>query len=376
MTLIIKNAKTYDMADIKGEIKDIIIKDGKIFEILDPSDDKIDVDEIIDANNRIVTPGFIESNSSLGLQDAIFPDGNDKDEVINPVNSSLRAIDGINPKDESFEDAIKSGVTTIVSGPGSLNLIGGTCAAIKPYGKIVDEMAIKEEICFKFSLCQDPKMTYSKKSISPTTRLGSSFLLREALAKALEYHNSDKKIFNFELDSLSRVFDNMLVKIEAREAQDIISAVRIAEEFSLNYVIEAATEAYLIPEFIKKHSVKIILGPVYGGKRTHELRNSEAVSGKILEDNKIKFSVSTGHPKCDIRLFNLNAIMMYRKGMDWFNLLESMTINPAKMLELDKNIGSLEKGKDADIVIWSGDPFDMYTFADEVIINGNRIYTR
>lgn len=376
MTLIIKNAKVYDMVNIEGEIKDIIIKDKKIFDILNPSEDTFDADEIIDAKNRIVTPGFIESNSSLGLQDAIFPDGNDKDEVIKPVNVSLRALDGINPRDESFKDAIKSGITTIISGPGSINLIGGTCAALKSHGNIVDEMALEKEICFKFSLCQDPKTTYAKKSISPTTRLGSSFLIRESLAKALEYYNSEDKNFDFELESLSRVFDKFLVKIEAREAQDIISAVRIAEEFSLNYVIEGATEAYLIPEFIKKHSVKIILGPVYGGKRTHELKNGEAVSGKILEDNEIEFSVSSAHPKCDIRLFGLNAIMMYRKGMNWLNLLKSLTINPAKTLGIDKRVGSLEKGKDADIVIWSGDPLDMYTFADEVIINGGRVYTK
>lgn len=380
MNLIIKNSRLYDMISSSGELKDIVIKNYEIHKIIDSSkEDFIEMNDsykIIDAKGRFVTPGFIECNSSIGLQGAIYPSENDKDEITDPINAKLRALDGINYEDESFLDALKTGITTIVSGPGTSNLIGGTSAILKTHGSNIDDMLVNNEGLIKFSLCQDPKLTYGIKSISPVTRLGSAFLVREALYKAKEYYENLDHDYDMELESLSRVFDGMLVSIEAREVQDIITSVRIAEEFNLNYVITGATEAYLIPEFIKEHSVKLIQGPVYSGKRTHELLRGEAVCGKILEDNDIKFSISTGHPKCDIKLFQLNAIMMYRRGMSWKAIMESLTINAANSIGLSNRIGSIAEGKDADIVIWSGDPLDLYTFADFVIINGSIAYCR
>lgn len=373
-TLIIKNAKLYDMNNVFGENRNIIIKDGKIVDIK-KCNEKIDEagDIIFDAENKIVTPGLIETNCSLGLQEAIYPDGNDKDEKDTPINPKLRAIDAINPYDESFETALKSGVTTVITGPGNMNLIGGTFAAIKTKNKNLDEIVIKDEIAFKFSMGMSPKTTYGKIGKSPVTRLGSAALIREALRKAKNYKEVNKKDFDLSMESLSRVFDGMLVKIEAKQAQDIVTAVRIAEEFNLNYTIDMATEAYLITDFIKKHKVKLVFGPVYGGKRSHELLNQEAVAGKILEDNDISFASSCSHPQVEISLILANAILMYRKGMKRENVLKSLTINAAKAVGLDSRIGSIEKGKDADLVVWDKDPLDYYAGAEAVFIEGQQV---
>ncbi len=370
MTLIIKNAKVYDMVENFGSPKNIFIENGKISAIKD-IDEKIDGDfDVIDAEGKIVTPGLIEPSSSLGLKEAIYPDGNDMDEGVDPINPKLRALDGISTADEAFEDALRTGVTTVVTGPGSKNLIGGTCAALKTFGKDLDSRLIKDEIAYKFTLGMGPKSAFGSKGKSPVTRMGSAALIRQALIQAKDYKESDKKDFDMNLEALSRVFDGMLVKFEARQVQDIVTAVRIGEEFSLNYTVDRADEAYLIPDFIKDHKVSLVYGPVYGGKRNHEVSKREAVGGKILADAGISFAASTNHPETAIDLTMVNALMMYRKKLDGLELLKALTINAAKAVGLEDKIGSIEVGKDADILIWDGDPLDLYASPEKVIING------
>lgn len=371
MTLIIKNAKVYDMVENFGGEKNILIEDGKISAIKD-IDEKIDDQgcEVIDAQGKILTPGLIEPSSSLGLKEAIYPDGNDMDEGVDPINPKLRALDGISTADQAFKDALRTGVTTVLTGPGSKNLIGGTCAALKTFGKDLDSRLIKDELAYKFTLGMGPKSAFGSKGKSPVTRMGSAALIRQALIQARDYKDSDKKDFDMNLEALSRVYDGMLVKFEARQVQDIVTAVRIGEEFSLNYTVDRADEAYLIPDFIKNHQVKLVYGPVYGGKRDNEVLKREAVGGKILADAGISFAASTNHPETAIDLTMVNALMMYRKKLDGIELLKSLTINAAKALGLDYKIGSIEVGKDADILIWDGDPLDLYSSPEKVIING------
>ncbi|MDO5027641.1 MAG: amidohydrolase family protein [Bacillota bacterium] len=373
MTLIIKNAKVYDMVDIFGQEKILIIENGKILAIKD-LDEKIDENgsEIFDAQGKIVSPGLVEPSCSLGLKEAIYPDGNDLDEKSNPINPKLRALDGVKITDQAFEDALKAGVTSLVTGPGSANIIGGTCLAMKTFGKDLESMIMEDQIAYKFSLGMGPKYAYGSKGKAPITRMGTAALLRQALSQARDYKNSKKKDFNMDLEALSRVFDGMLVKIEARQVQDIVTAVRIAEEFGLNYTIDRAAEAYLIPDFIKDHQVKLVYGPVYGGKRDNEVLRQEGVGGKILQDQGVSFATSCNHPEVDISTVMVNGLMMVRKKMSGQELLKSMTINAAKMVGLDHRIGSLEVGKDADIVVWSGDPLDLYSKAEAVFVNGQR----
>lgn len=375
--LIIKDCNLISMAGIFEEKKDILVEDGKIVDIVDCVDEgSYPGAEVISAGGRIVTPGLVEPHCQLGVVEQIYRfEGNDGDEIDGPVLPQLRALDAINPEDEGFEMAIRGGVTTSVTGPGNNNLIGGTCAAVKSRGKTVSDMVLKEEACFTFVLGAAPKAAYGSKSVK--TRMAEAALIREALLKAQEYHRLTKEgktqKFDMKSHSLSRVFDGMLVKITAQQAYDIMTGVRIAEEFGLNYTIDRACEAYLIPEELKAHNVKLVVGPSYGSKGSHEVRKRDAIIGAKLEQAGIDFAVSTGHPAMNVEYANVQLAMMLKKGLSRKKALESMTIDAARLCGIADRVGSIEPGKDADIVIWNGEPLDFYSSPKAVFIDGCKV---
>lgn len=386
--LIIKNCNLIDMKDIYEENRDIRIENKKIMEISESIDlEKYPDAEVIDAKLDFVTPGIVEPHSSIGLREEVYRfEGDDSDEVTDPILPQLRALDGINPTDEGIIQARETGVTTVISGPGNSNLIGGTFAAFKTYGKTIDDMIIEDEIAFKVSLGNEPKKAYGDKGKMPKTRMASAAMIREAFMKAEEYHKEynrhreDKSgeikapKFDIKLHSLMRIFDGMLVKFTAHQAYDIITAIRIGKEFKLNYTIDKASEAYLIADELKEFDAKFVVGPAYGGKRDHEIRNRDTIIAGIMEKNNIDFSLSTGHPEVNIGMAMIQTIMMYKKGLSRHMALKAMTINAAKMVGLGDKVGSIEVGKDADIVIWNGEPLDYYTSARKVIIDGKIVY--
>jgi len=374
--LIIKNCNLINMADIYEEIMDIRIEDGKIVEIAKEINlNKYKDGKIIDAENNFVTPGIVEPHSEIGVREQIYRfEGNDANEETDPILPQLRAIDAINPTDEGIKIARESGVTTVVTGPGDSNLIGGTFAAFKTYGTTVEKMVIEDEIAFKVSLGNTPKQVYGNKGSMPKTRMASAAMIREAFIKAKEYHrqyNSENPPkFDMKMHSLMRIYDGMLVKFTAHQAYDIVTAIRLGEEFNLNYTVDKCSEAYLIADELKEYKTKFIIGPAYGGKRDHEIRNRDTIIGGIMEENNLDFSISTGHPEVDISMTMVQTTMMHKKGLSRKTALEAMTINAANMVGLGDKIGSIEVGKDADIVIWDGEPLDYYTSPKLVIIDG------
>ncbi len=383
--LIINSAKLYN-PEGEERLVAIHINDGKIVNISEVVEQDTS-NNIIDLGGAYVTAGLIESSCSIGVIEQIYRfEGDDGDEIGNPVIPGVRALDAIDPLDEGFEMALRAGVTTVVTGPGDANVIGGTFAAMKTAGKTLDEMIIVPEIAMKFVFGYTPKEVYGHLGKMPSTRMGIGYLIRDSLINAREYKrlkdlamekndSSLKPKFDLMLESLSRVFEGMQVKATAHQDYDIVTAINICEEFGLNFVLDRCTEGYRIPERLKGLNI-IAAGPEYGGKRKHEIRNRDSYEGYIFEKEEIPFCLSTGHPTVNIDMNVLQAISMIEKGMSKKRALEALTIDAAKCIGLEDRVGSIEVGKDADLVVWSDDPFDYYTFVDKVFVNGKEEYTR
>ena len=385
--LVIKNALLFTMANENNVLGSIVVKDGKILEVGQNVDvAKYDKYETIDAKGQIVTPGLVDPHCHIGImEEGIQFEGNDTNEMSGPIYPELRGIDSIYPKDMSFEYTYKAGVTTVNTGPGSANVIGGTFTAIKTYGETVDEMIIKEETAMKMALGENPKRVYGTGGKNPGTRMASAALMREWLFKAKDYHakynayiNKEKDAkeppFDMKLHSLMRVFDGMIVKIHAHRADDIMTAIRIAKEFGLNATVDHATEAYLIPKQVKESGTRLIIGPTLGMASKYELINKSFKSGKVLEDNDIEFAIMTDHPIITLDTTLVQAALFIKEGLSELKALEALTITSAKLNGIEDRVGSLEVGKDADIVIWDGPIFDIMTNTKYVIIDGKVVH--
>ena len=383
--ILIKNANLLTMEEINYQKMDVLVEDGKIKAI--GNFDELDYPEavIIDALGRYVTPGLVDPHCHVGMMESTIGwAGSDVNEITNPVTPELRAIDAIKPHDPCFKEALDSGVTTVCTGPGSANIIGGTFTALKPFGKTVDEMILVKELAMKMALGENPKRCYGNSKTSPSTRMASAAIMREWLFKAKNYYQKKQDYikalkegkeakepeFNMKLESLSRVFDGMLVKIHAHQADDIATAIRIGEEFGLNLSVDHCTEGYLIPETLKKNNTKVIIGPTLGDKSKYELKAKSFDSGKVLYQNGIEFGIMTDHPVIEQQHTLVQLALFVKAGLPELEALKAVTINAAKMCQIDHLVGSIKENKDADIVIWSGNPLDIMTNADVVILNG------
>lgn len=387
--LVIKNALLFTMAKENNVLGSIVVKDGKILEVGSKVDlSKFPNAEVIDAKGLIVTPGLVDPHCHIGImEEGIQFEGNDTNEMSGPIYPELRGIDSIYPKDMSFEYTYKAGITSVNTGPGSANVIGGTFTAIKTYGDTVDEMIIKEETAMKMALGENPKRVYGTGGKNPGTRMASAALMREWLFKAKDYHkkynafvNKEKDAkeppFDMKLHSLMRVFDGMIVKIHAHRADDIMTAIRIAKEFDLNATVDHATEAYLIPKQVKESGTKLIIGPTLGMASKYELVNKSFKSAKVLEDNEIDFAIMTDHPIITLDTTLVQAALFVKEGCSEKTALEALTITSAELNGIEDRVGSLEVGKDADIVIWDGPIFDIMTRTEVVIIDGKVVHKK
>jgi imidazolonepropionase-like amidohydrolase len=378
--LSIEHGKIFTVTN--GIINDgfILIDNGRIKEI---SSKPIKGNfEKINAKGKLVFPGFIDAHSHLGL----FAleggwEGFDGNEMTNPATPAMRAIDAINPQDPAYKDAISAGITTIFTGPGSGNVVGGQSVIMKTYGEIADEMIIRNPAGLKCAFGENPKRVYAEKGQLPTTRMGTAKVFRETLSKAKEYYENKKKKkkvdFDLNMEALIPVFEGQIpLRIHSHRADDIVTAIRIAKnEFGLKAVIEHGTDAVRIRDFLAKEKVPVVVGPLLNVSPKVETRSASFENPTKLVEAGVLTALMTDHPVIPIQYALIQAgVVAYQGGLGEEKALELITINAAKILEIDKDYGSIEKGKVADIAIYDGHPFSTTGKCDTVLVYGKVIF--
>lgn len=338
--------------------------------------------QIIDAGGRLVTPGCVEAHSHIGLWEyGIGWAGSDGNESSDPITPQMRAIDGINPMEKSFQFAVKGGVTSACAGPGSANVVGGTFAAIKLYGKRVDDMVIKHPAAMKCALGENPKSSYGKNGKAPKTRMAVAAMLRELLFKAKRYYD-DKEAgknpgFDMKLEAMIPVIKGEIpLKAHCHRADDILTIIRIAKEFGLKLTIDHCTEGALIADALGKEGFPALVGPTFGMSGKNETMNKSFETPAILHKAGVPICIITDHDVLPQESLSLCAAWAVDAGLDVEEAWRAITINPAKYIGILDRVGSLEAGKDADIVIWTADPMTMVgAHAHMTIIDGKIVYS-
>ncbi len=341
-------------------------------------------EEVLDAEGRWLMPGFIDIHTHLGLfGDGVGFEAEDCNEATDPVTPQLRVIDAINPMDRTFEDARNGGVTTVIVAPGSANPIAGQAAAIRTYGRRIDDMILRAPAAMKFALGENPKSTYNDRDETPVTRMATAALIRENLRKAQEYTEKQERAqedpeldapdFDMKLEALIPVLRRQCqAHFHAHRLDDIFTAMRISKEFDLDCVIIHGTESYLAPDIMREEQARIVTGPNLLDRCKPELRNMSFSGPAVLTENGVLCSICTDHPETPLQYLPLCAAMAMRSGLSHDDALAAITINPARIAGLDDRIGSLEAGKDADLVLLTGDPLELSSKVTDVYSLGRK----
>ena len=381
MTKLIKGGLIHDAVQAGAYTGDILIRNGKIAAI-GANIDAPEGAQIIDAAGLQVYPGLVEAHGHIGLDGwAVGYEGRDYNEYNDPVTPQLRAIDAINPFDESLRDAALGGVTTLCTGPGSSNVLGGTFAAFKPVGRCIDDMCLIPEAAMKCAFGENPKRCYREKGIS--SRMNTAARLREMLFKAREYMEkldaagddpAKRPAFDLRLHALLPVMrGQMPLKAHAHQANDILTAIRIAREFGVKLTLEHVTEGALIVDELVKAGVPLAIGPTFGQPSKIELKNKSWQTPVILNRAGCRVSIITDSPVTQQSHLRFCAAMAIFNGMPEADALRCVTINPARHIGVQDRVGSLEAGKDADIVLTDGSLFDLQTRILATYIDGERV---
>ncbi|MBC2582486.1 amidohydrolase [Clostridium sp. DJ247] len=381
--LLLKNGLLFTGEEKSLDKKDILMSNGKIKEISkDICYESPDL-EVIDLKEKIVSPGIIDCHTHVGIiEETIGMIGLDDNEKSDPVTPQVRAIDSINPLDPCFRDAVTSGITCIMVTPGSANAVGGWNLATKTYGTIIDKMVVKNPVGFKVAFGEEPINTYGKHGKTPVTRMGIAALIRELFMKTQDYMeekaNGNLKERNIRLESVIPLLENKIpLRAHAHRADDIVTAIRIAEEFNIKkLIIEHGTEAHLIKEYLSEKNISIALGPVLTPRIKMELNGNHYSAATELVKAGIKVALITDHPFNSIDQLRSVAALVISEGLSEKDAFKALTVHPAEILECDHIIGKLDIGFHADIVIYDDDPLRLDSKAMMTIINGKIVFKR
>ena len=380
--LLIQNGYVKPMAG--EDIPDgcvLIGDDGKILQVAEKIEAPAGA-QVIDAQGRLVTPGCVDAHCHIGLDNqAMGWEGMDYNEIVDPITPQMRAIDSINPQDEAFPHALRGGVTTACTGPGSANVVGGTFVAIKLAGKRVDKMILKYPLAMKCAFGENPKRCYGQNGKkSPMTRMGTAALLREILFKARRY-KEDKESgknppFDMKLEAMLPVVEKKIpLKAHAHRADDILTAVRIAKEFDVDITLDHCTDGAIIADELAEEGKACFVGPTFGSKSKIELKNKSFDTPRILFEAGVKFSIITDSPVIPEQNLPMCAGLAAHAGLPMEEAWKAITIYPAQQTGIGDRVGSLEPGKDGDVVIWAADPLtNIGGEAYMTIVDGKIVY--
>ncbi|MFA9558401.1 amidohydrolase [Evansella sp. AB-rgal1] len=338
--------------------------------------------ESIDCKGKFVTPGIIDVHTHLGVHESGFGvEGQDFNETSEPTTPHIRALDGINPTERGFQDAREHGVTTVQIMPGSANVIGGEMVVLKTVGNIVDDMLLRSPSGMKGAYGENPKRVYSAKKVSPVTRMGVAALMRQTFMQAQDYlakkESGELKERNLRMEQLLPVLrKEMPLRTHAHRADDILTSLRIAREFDIEVTIEHCTEGHQIAEYIAESGVMVSVGPTMSTRSKVELADKGYHTLIELEKYKVPFSITTDHPVIGIEYLTTSAANAVKFGLRESSAFKALTSQAARHLGVEKRVGSLEKGKDADLVVWSEHPFHAYTKVVETVVNGATVHKR
>lgn len=359
----------------------MLIKDGRIIDV-GPMDFCPNDREKYDLSGLTIYPGFIDAHCHLGMwEDGLSFEGDDGNEDTDPATPHLRALDAVNPADKSFKEALNAGVTTVVTGPGSANPIAGQMVAIKTYGDRIDDMIIKAPIAMKFALGENPKNTYHGKDETPSTRMATAAIIREQLKKAAKYkkdilaamedEDADEPEIDVKSEALSKAVDRTIQShFHAHRSDDIFTAIRLSKEYQLDLVLIHCTEGYLNAEKLAAEKAKAVVGPLICTRTKPELANECDENAAILKKAGVEVAICTDHPEVPIQYLPLSAGIAVRAGMNHDDAIRAITSVPAKMMGISNRVGTITPGKDADIVIFKGDPLSVYEQPLWVIAGG------
>ncbi len=362
----------------------VLIDDGKIVDVGSRVNIPSSV-KVIDVGNSWIVPGFIDAHTHLGVsEEGVGPEGNDINESVDPLTPHLRVIDAINPLEKGLSNALSGGVTACMISPGSANVIGGEIAVVKTHGTFVERIIMKAPVGLKVAFGENPKRVYGGQSKMPSTRMGTAAVMREAFVKAVEYMEKRKRFADsidklperdLKMETLVKVLTRQIpLRAHAHRADDIFTAIRIADEFNLDIVIDHATEGHKVAGELVARNISAVVGPTFGVASKVETNELSFKTPGLMSKAGIKVAIMSDHPVVPSKYLPIYAALAVKEGMDSLEAIKAITINAAEILGVSNRVGSLEPGKDADIAVFTGHPFNIMSQVTHVYINGEPVY--